>query len=46
MAGYFPDSFHIYLIPLHEYLPPQEINEGLENLHIKGKFVLKATKQT
>jgi hypothetical protein len=37
MAGYFPDSFRIYLIPLHEHLPPKETNEGAKNLHIKGK---------
>ena len=37
MAGYFPDRRPIYLLPLHEHLPPKEIKEGVENLHIKGE---------
>ena len=37
MAGYFPDSSRICLLPLHERLPPKEIKEGVQNLHTKCK---------
>jgi len=37
MVGYFPDSPRLYLFPLHEHLPPKEMKEGVQNLHIKVK---------